>query len=391
MMAELPPVGNRVSTKVRLPLPDFRGYRPIWLASGTAALALSLLHAKLQHPTILRPEVVVPAYGCPDLIAAAVYAGITPVLADIGGDDPALNTECLKQALSENTLAIVAVNFLGIRERIDQLRAVLPTGIAVIEDNAQWFPEHSESLQGEYAIMSFGRGKPVSILGGGLLLVRDDLPLFPEWLYRNVGPTRDSFTDWASHRGKVALYNLLRQPILYYWLCRLPFIRLGETAFKELRDIRGMPGSCKSLVASNAASHIAFDRWREKQYQNSLGELPGIRCLSDHHSERAGRLLRFPVLCASATERDALLEELQLQGLGASAMYRQALPAIAGVKERVKMTDAASGAERFAQRLITLPLHSGVTQRHIDSIAEIFRSRLTRHQSAGAVQVNVQV
>jgi dTDP-4-amino-4,6-dideoxygalactose transaminase len=391
MIAELPPVGNRVSTEVRLPLPEFRGYRPIWLASGTAALALSLLHAKLQHQQITRPEVIIPAYGCPDLVAAGVYAGVTPVLADVGHDDPALNPESLAQALSENTIAIIAVSFLGIRERIDHLRALLPSGVAVIEDNAQWFPESSESIQGDYAITSFGRGKPASTLGGGLLLVRDDLPLFPEWLYRNVSPARDTFTDWASHRGKVTLYNVLRQPVLYYWLNRLPFVTLGETRYKELDGIRGMPASCKSLVASNAAFHLGFDRWREKEYQNRLGDFAGIKCLSSHHEERSGRLLRFPVLCGSRAERDALLEDLKSRGLGASAMYRDALPAIPGVRERIKLRASVGGAETFAQRLLTLPLHSGVTQRHIASMAEVFRHRLTHRQHAGTVQANVQV
>ncbi|MCW8193293.1 hypothetical protein F6455_00645 [Proteobacteria bacterium 005FR1] len=387
MIGELPPAGNRISTDIRLPLPEFRGYRPIWLASGTAALALAMLHIKRQRSDVTQPEIILPAYACPDLVSAAVYAGLRPVLCDIGSEDPGLNLAQLEEAASENTVAAIAVNFLGIQERIDSIRSHLPASTAIIEDNAQCFPESVDCLKGEYVVASFGRGKPASTLGGGLLLVNDDLPLFPDWLYRNVKPAADSIGNWAGHRGKVHLYNLLRHPRLYCWLRRMPFVSLGDTRYKALADIQAMPESCKSLVASNTASYLGFDRWREKQYRDLLSEFRSVRCLSSQAAERCGRLLRFPLLCGSAAERDELLAELSAKGLGASAMYQKPLAAIPGVADKVRRRNHAPGAARFAERLLTLPLHSGVTQRHIADIAAVFRGQLARKGESGAVEM----
>lgn len=390
MKGELPPVGNRILTEVRLPLPEFRGYRPIWLASGTAALALSMLHVKLQRRELARPEIIIPAYGCPDLVAAAVYAGMTPVLSDVSNADPGLNLQQLQEAVSENTVAVLAVNFLGIRERIEEIRGLLPAGTAIIEDNAQWFPGSGDTLESEYVVTSFGRGKPASTLGGGLLLVRDDLPLYPHWLYRNVKPWPESFTDWVGHRGKVHLYNLLRHPHLYRWLTRMPVLTLGETRFKELTEIRAMSPSCKSLVASNTSQYLGFERWREQQYRDMISEFRGLRCLPSQAGERCSRLLRFPLLCGSRAERDQLLAELNARGLGASAMYGKPLPLISGVAEKVKVSGPLHGAGQFADRLLTLPLHSAVNQGHIAAIREVLHEQLSSKKESSPVGANVR-
>src|SRR5690606_38180670 len=123
--------------------PAFERYRSVWLNSGTAALAQALIVAKRRQSSVARPQVILPAYGCPDLVAAAVFAGLEPVLVDIETDDPAYSIDALRAALSTSVVAVVAVNFLGIPERLALLRDVLQEhGQALlIEDNAQWFPE----------------------------------------------------------------------------------------------------------------------------------------------------------------------------------------------------------------------------------------------------------
>lgn len=53
----------------------------ILVNSGTAALSLSLIVAKTTNAE--KNEVILPAYGCPDLVAAIEYAGLIPVIVDI--------------------------------------------------------------------------------------------------------------------------------------------------------------------------------------------------------------------------------------------------------------------------------------------------------------------
>ena len=79
-------------------------------------------------------------------MAAAIFAGVKVVVVDIAQADPALDIEALQAAISDNTLAIIAVNFLGIREQLTELKQWLAQHprISLIEDNAQWFPDAEE-------------------------------------------------------------------------------------------------------------------------------------------------------------------------------------------------------------------------------------------------------
>ena len=56
----------------------------------------------------------------------------------------------------------------------DEFAMVLTGELVLIEDDAQYLPLDSEpaSYCGDLVIHSFGRGKPVSLVGGGALLIR---------------------------------------------------------------------------------------------------------------------------------------------------------------------------------------------------------------------------
>ncbi|MEX1032216.1 MAG: DegT/DnrJ/EryC1/StrS family aminotransferase [Cellvibrionaceae bacterium] len=376
MLADLPPAGDRIDTSNSLPPPEYPGYRSLWLNSGTAALALALLHARRQLPNISTPQVIIPAYGCPDLVAAAVYAGVTPVVADIGLDDPGFDLEVLRSSLNSHTIAVMAVNFLGIRERVEAIKAILPPGVFLLEDNAQWHPElnGSVNLLGDYVITSFGRGKPASVLGGGLLLLRDGLEFDPDWLTQHARTSNsESPLVRLRYRVKTGLYNLLRQPRFYYWLNRNPFLNLGETRYKPVADIGTMTPSSRALVAANVRRLLAADRWREKRYDGIFADLPTVTPLALKWSSRRGRLLRYPLVCDNGHQRDRLLGALQRQGLGASAMYRRPLLSISGVAGQAVAYENPRHAEGFARSLLTLPVHSGVSRQHIDRIGIISR------------------
>ena len=93
MFYQLPPVGNRLclntindaSVQPFLTLAASRFYQ-----SGTAALAAAISAAKLLKNKNY-PEVILPAYACPDLVSAAVFAGVKPVLVDLEAERPWLD------------------------------------------------------------------------------------------------------------------------------------------------------------------------------------------------------------------------------------------------------------------------------------------------------------
>lgn len=368
----LPPVGEPIALGPMAEPPTFPGFHPVWTQSGTAALALGIKLAMERRPDIKHPEVLLPAYGCPDLVSATVYAGARPVLVDIGAEDPGYDLEHLEQALTWNVVAVVAVNFLGIRERVDTLAELAHRHDAwLIEDSAQWFPElvrgKSSLSPADAMVLSFGRGKPVSLLGGGALLVKDSTMAVE---------AESRLQPSASRPGmlllKLMVYNLLIKPIFYAWLTRVPGLGLGETHFRPLPGIHRMDTSRLLFLKANAERYLHNNRSQEiavakafADYSGDCVDLPSIL------SARAGRLLRYPVLCRDQGERSRILMEATEQGLGATAMYVNALPDVAGAKLHLYKQDAVPNARFFAARLITMPVHCQVTEADTRMLAHL--------------------
>jgi dTDP-4-amino-4,6-dideoxygalactose transaminase len=328
-----------------------------------------MMMARARCAHVLAPTVVLPAYGCPDLVAAAEFAQLRPVLVDIEADDPGYSLSALERALTSDVVAVVAVNFLGIRERLGDLKDLLASRsqALLIEDNAQWFPEPADGcrLVGDLVCLSFGRGKPVSLLGGGALLVRagSDLAI----LRSLIGPAPASGSLFPL---KVRVFNKLLDRRWYWLINRNPAFSLGRTVFKPLTQIAALDAARTSILAANVAAYLSHERSVEARWATALSRSPMVASVSVA-AERNGRLLRYPVLCRDASIRDTLLARLHAAGLGASAMYRVPLAQVSGVGNKVQMAGECKGAAAFASRLLTLPTHQQANLQDIDSAAAV--------------------
>lgn len=364
----LPPAGNAIRLEHSAESLDqlFPGYQLVWLNSGTAALAFSLVQLKMRHPAVSQPEVIIPGYCCPDLVAAALFAGFTPRVVDICVDDPSYDLAQLECALTQRTLAVIAVNFLGIAERLAELRQLLAPWpkVGLIEDNAQWFPEAHEvgDLQGDYVTFSFGRGKAVSLLGGGLVAVKEGLALFDLKLSAEA-----SSLSW---RLKVRLLALLSQPGAYYWMEQLPFLKLGATRYHALDNICLMSAAKLLRVRTNVTHYRSFDRVAEQGLKARIASTHnGLHALLT--SPRCRRLLRFPLLSHRAADRARLIDSSALRRLGVSRLYNGALSELEGIAELALPMGPLPNAVSFARRLLTLPTHQQVKGRHLAAIATL--------------------
>ncbi|MBU2863951.1 DegT/DnrJ/EryC1/StrS family aminotransferase [Reinekea forsetii] len=368
ILQTLPPAGNPIVTKLSSAASEnqlnWPGYNLQWLQSGTAALAFSLQHKKAAFKHITQPEVIVPAYCCPDLLSAAQFAGYVPVVVDINPNDPSYNLEALAKAVNANTLAVIVINFMGIKERLAQLKEVVApfSQVSIIEDNAQWFPVTSSEAQfeGDYVCFSFGRGKAVSLLGGGLVALKESLPQHTVVVNKAQVNTK----KWLL---KAHIINRLSNTFVYNLLTKLSFLNIGATRFHELSELSGFP--FESLQALNANLHAYQQRASvaEPILDDALAQL---NVLQPINSQRRGRLLRYPVLCESTEQRNALYEALI--SYGASKMYTTSLPQVQGVQPAMWHGDGHyEHARHFAQCFLTLPVHAGVTEKHARAMAKI--------------------
>ncbi|MEO1172677.1 MAG: DegT/DnrJ/EryC1/StrS family aminotransferase, partial [Myxococcota bacterium] len=123
-MRRLRPVGDRISTERRSVEPRElfpTAHSSAFYSSGTSALAAAVQLAVKDGPA--HPEVLIPAYGCPALVAAVEHAGARPRLVDLEADRPWMSLDALRAAHSPRVAAVVAVPFLGIPERLSTTKS----------------------------------------------------------------------------------------------------------------------------------------------------------------------------------------------------------------------------------------------------------------------------
>lgn len=367
----------------------FSPYQPFYFNCGAAALAVALM-AIIRHQKREQAEVLLPAYACPEIVSAVLYAGGIPVLVDLGKESSRMDLRLLESRLNDRTVAVVAVSLFGIPERVGEISSIVKQrNIFLVGDNAQCFPVKEELDEGktihsesDVVIYSFGRGKPVSLLGGGVALVKDDA-LVEQMMCVSAPLKRvqgDHFQLRMKLRAKVWLYNQLISPYLYWIPDSLPFLKLGKTCFKPLDNLSSPCDAFLTLLPANIQRY-----WRQGLEIQSLM----MEMLADLGKDEVvdlavvtcggelPRLLRYPLLIASPRLRDELYSALVREGLGASTMYPFPLPRIDGLANEFTDHNPLPNAENFAGRILTLPVHSGVRGLDVDRMGAVINRVLS--------------
>lgn len=379
MWYRLPPVGDRISLaggrgRARDIEGLFEPYRLRLFHSGTAALAAAVMAAMARKPTTA-PEVLLPAYACPDLVSAILHAGAKPVLVDLEHHTPWLDQTQLLEKINAQTVAIIGVNFLGIEERMAGLYAISrESGITLIEDSAQCLVEPADETctRGDFIIQSFGRGKPASVLGGGAVLWRD--PMLDAYLPEAASVNTSDPVGSVSASLKIMLYNALLTPYLYGVVDRLPFLRIGETRFKVLETIQAASVQVTSRLSTNIQRYRDRQGHAQQWLEDMIGRIHRVQIVDLAHLSAQStrlRLLRYPLLVTDADLRERLYFALRQAGLGVSRMYPVPLPEISGLSARLGDPGLYPQAQSFAGGLLTLPTHQGVRRRHVAKMEAI--------------------
>ena len=371
--SQLPPVGTKALPHSRdyvsSPL-SFNGFDHLLVSSGTAALGIVLKWLQSQHTQPM--TVVIPGYTCPDVVAACVYAGVKPVIIDLAASHYQLNLQQLA-ALDEPPDAIICPSLFGMSMDLSQIREVAGRQARIIEDNAQWFPEGritnqvaslknyplpDNTHQADFFITSFGRGKPVNLMGGGLVAwntarVADFAPHVP------AATQAPAYFDL-----KARLFNIICQPVFYGGLTRMPGIHLGATVYHPLDDVHRMDSVRAERLTASILAYLRQSIHTQHRLQEAIRPLWCAQATDK-------RLLRFPLLLQNASARDHLLQLFNNAGLGASPMYARALKDIDGVAADCHVPFETPVSQSLGERLLTLPLHSNVSRRHVQRMINI--------------------
>lgn len=344
------------------------GFDRSWYGSGTSAIAAVLSHIVTRAETST-PEVLLPAYTCPDVLSAIVYAKARPVLVDLQAQRPWMAIEALEAALTADSVAIIGVDFQGIPERIERLREVADrASVPLVYDHCQGFPpEDNVMSQSDFLIFSFGRGKPASALVGGAAVINRERQATAE--LEQARSIRG-----APSATKRLAYNSMIKPHAYWLVTAMPFLGIGETVYRPLDVIEGLDGKGVACVEGAVAAHMqARTADTLDQYRRHIPSSVDLPLLSG--VEIGTRLLRLALLMPSRAAKQSTLTALTAAGLGASPLYPVALCDLPGVPSSLGKSECTN-ARDFAARLMTLPIHSAVRLEDVQEIGRLVQGAL---------------
>jgi perosamine synthetase len=328
------------------------------VSSGTAAL-----HAAVAVSGIgAGDEVVVPALTFAASANAVLYAGGTPVFADVRDDTLNVDPADLEARLTERTRAVVTVDYAGQPADLDEIGAIARArGLAVIEDAAHALgAEYRGRRVGTLADLttfSFHPVKHVTTGEGGLVTTAGADLAARLRRFRNHGLQ----TEVAERHARGDEYS--------------PMVELGYNY--RLTDLQCALG----LSQLGKLEHLLKRRAELAQrYRAELAAEPGLRLPAVlSHVRHAWHL--FPVLLEPErlrADRRTILAALRAENIGASVHY---VPVYwhPYYQARGYQRGSCPRAERAFERLLTLPLFPSMTDGDADDVLAAVRKVLAHY------------
>lgn len=291
------------------------------------------------------------AYGCPDIVAAALKGGFRVKLVDV-------NPRTLEPNFGDFNAQENVVFLSNLYGLVDSTVGL--GRYKLIDDACQAalsFEGVNRVGSRGLGVLSFGRGKAACAVGGGAII--------------GFGETPEVISEKLFSLTRLLAYSILENPSLYSIFSSLPFLKLGETRFQP--DYSDTPLSTGKVAAAltaicNFEQEVKSKLATQELWIKSLAGLNVVLPVSERGRESSAAVLtRFPVLVPN--NRDRIFSELSKAGLGASISYHTPLDKLCHLDVDCNL----DGASCVASQIITLPTHRYVKQSDILKVSEIIK------------------
>lgn len=317
----------------------------VGLNSCTAALDLAVRLLGTRHGD----EVIVPTMTFVSTAHAVAYNLATPIFADVDETTLNIDPDDVARKITPRTQAIIAVHYGGRSVDMDRLREVAGD-IPIIEDaahacGAEYKGRKCGSL-GNLACFSFHAVKNLATGDGGALALSDKGLAERSKRLRWLGIDRGTWDRTGADRS-------------YWWQ-----YFVGEIGLKcHMNDITAAIGlvQLKKLPASNRRRAQIAERYTEGLKDVSWLQTPPMDTAESKSS--------WHIYCIKCDRRDDLNVYLDSKGIGTGVHYRPI-----HLYKCYGNTPHLPVAERLFPRILSLPMHPGLSDADVDCVIECIRS-----------------
>lgn len=328
-------------------------------------------------------EVIVPAYTYTATAAAAIHCGAKVIFVDSQKDSPEMDYEKVAEAITEKTKAIVAVDLGGIIANYDKIYEIVenkkqqfvPTGNTDLGRKIQTavgrvlvFADGAHSLGAcrngrkageiaDFTDFSFHAVKNFTTAEGGAATWRDIPGIDNEEIYHQYqlyslhGQSKDALSKTKAGAWEYDIQGA-------WYKCNMTDI-MAAIGLKQLDRYSGLLERRKEIVT---------------KYDTMCDEI-GIKHLvhsgNDFESSRHLYLTRIPGI-NDAIRREIIIK-LAERGVNTNVHYKP-LPMMTAYKEMGWNIKDFPNAYRYYENLITLPLHTRLSDEDVDYIIENYKN-----------------
>ncbi|MEM2946796.1 MAG: DegT/DnrJ/EryC1/StrS family aminotransferase [Candidatus Bathyarchaeia archaeon] len=311
--------------------------------SGTAALHMALIAIGVKRGD----EVVLPSFTFVATAEAVVMAGAKPVFVDIDLETYNISLEAIEKALTKKTKAVIAVDLYGSPADLKPIREIADKcGLKIIEDAAQ---AHGATYNGkpvgayaDVACWSFYASKNMTTGEGGMITTNDDTIAETLRLIRSHG-------EKEKYKSLLLGHNY-----------RMPEIEaaIGCVQLKKLPNF------------------LAKRRENAEKITAKLRSVKNVKLPCEQKGcENSWYLYTIRVEDADRAKRDAIVENIRKEGIGAEVYYPWPIHLMPYYRKFGKWK--LPKTEKASEQVLSLPVHPGITSEQIDLIGETV-SRVVR-------------
>lgn len=315
----------------------FEAKRVLLTHSCTAALEMCAILLNISPGD----EVIMPSFTFVSTANAFVLRGGCPVFVDIDPKTQNIDIDCIEQAISPRTKAIVVVHYAGISCDMDKLMSLADSHqLPIVEDAAQCiyskFKGKPLGSFGDLATVSFHETKNISCGEGGALIINNEEYICRAEILREKGTNRSSF-----FRGDVDKYTWVDMGSSY-----LPGEISAAFLFAQLQD-------------GHEITRRRLEKWDSYlQYFSGLdtsilGSVMTVPEFSQHNAHM------FYLVCSSLRRRSEFISYMRSRGIGCVFHYVPLHSSPAGLKYG-KVASSMKVTERAGECLVRLPMGPGV-------------------------------
>jgi dTDP-4-amino-4,6-dideoxygalactose transaminase len=323
--------------------------------SCTSALEMAAILADLRPGD----EVIMPSFTFVSTASSVALRGAVPVFVDIRPDTMNLDEAQVADAITGRTKAILPVHYAGVGCDMDSIMTIADDNdLFVIEDAAQAICASYKGRPlggiGDLGCLSFHETKNVSCGEGGALIINDT-----EWVDRaeilqEKGTNRSQF-----FRGQVDKYT---------------WVELGSsflTSEINAAYLWAQLEAADEITAGRLASWRAYHERFAELEASGRARRPLVPAGCEHNAHM------YYLLLDDLDTRVRLIADLRSQGIQAVFHYIPLHSSPAG-RRFGRTQRRLSVTQEISERLVRLPLWSGMSESEIDRVADAVLASLAR-------------